>query len=126
MQGLNSPGAPDCIYLEAPCGNVAAETAHVYFSKGDNISVVFQKNLDHFYSQSPGQFIVSLAQLSDAPQFEKVLTIPDDKQPSLTLYTPNITLPSTLSGPVVLQVVYVTNNPQAPASFYQCADIRVI
>jgi hypothetical protein len=28
--------------------------------------------------------------------------------------------------PLVMQFVYKTNNPKAPAAFYQCADIQVL
>ena len=36
---------------------------------------------------------MALAALSDEPKFETLLSIPDDSEPSLTLYTPMIPIP---------------------------------
>lgn len=30
-----------------------------------------------------------------------------------------------MTGDLILQVTYVTKNPQAPVAFYQCSDITV-
>ena len=50
--------------------------------------------------------------------------LPDTNATSLSLYKVSLPCPSnTPAGNYVLQVVYNTNNPEAPV---QCADVKVV
>lgn len=62
------------------------------FTHSTNFTVVFQKNLDHWYSAAPGNFTVSLAQDVNG-QLEAVAVIPDTSAPSLTYYVAEFALP---------------------------------
>ena len=42
---------------------------------------------------------------------------------SLSLYTATVKFSERISQRGILQVVYNTNNPAAPAQFVQCADL---
>jgi hypothetical protein len=92
---------------------------------GVPVNIVFQKNLDHFNSASPGNFMVSIGK-TDTGSMSMLYKVDDSNTKSLHLYIPNITIPDSFKGDnAVLQVMYNTNNPNAPATFYQCADIYV-
>lgn len=58
--------------------------------------------------------------------FDDLAVIPDAGEPSLNLYTKDIRIPDKARGQYIIQVDYRTNNQQAPAHFYQCADVFVI
>ncbi|XP_070534912.1 uncharacterized protein [Ptychodera flava] len=123
MQGLNTPGADDCILLTGPCGgrnSTGAPSQGVRL--GSQYTVTFQKNLDHFNSTTPGKFTIGM---SDPTQqtFQQLSMVPDDSQPSLSLYSVNVTIPGVVYTHGVIQVQYQTNNPAAPPVFYQCADV---
>ncbi|KAK3804465.1 hypothetical protein RRG08_058587 [Elysia crispata] len=125
MVGINKAGAADCILLKEPCGGRDERTSPVSLMPGERFVLTFQKNLDHFNKTSPGYFSVSLVE-ADRPHGEshEILKMADTSDPSLTLYSANITMPH-MPGHMVLQARYVTNNPQAPPIFYQCADVHV-
>ncbi|KAJ8302613.1 hypothetical protein KUTeg_019009 [Tegillarca granosa] len=126
MNGLNTAGSDDCILTSAPCGGrERKERSGEGFAAGENVTVTFQKNLDHFNSQSPGYFTVSLG--SPSGQLQELARIPDGGEKSLHLYSMNVTLPREPQAEAghFMQVVYHTNNPQAPPNFYQCADIVI-
>jgi len=118
-------GSNDCALVDGPCGKRDAAPPKVLAQAGSNFTFVFQKNLDHFYSSNPGNFTISWAPTLDGA-FKTIGTISDDKQPSLTFYTFTFTLPTTVSRHGVMQVVYYTNNPNAPSAFYQCADFAIV
>jgi hypothetical protein len=101
-----------------PRGQIVAVVA------GEKSQVVLQKNLDHYYATTPGNFSVYLWDAAGKSQL--LASIPDDPSPSMTLYPVTVTLPSTVpAGNYTLQSVYYTNNPGAPADFFQCADVVV-
>jgi len=54
--------------------------------------------------------------------FQLIAVIPDTNTPALTYYTLQAEVPNVIIKHGVVQVVYNTNNPNAPPSFYQCAD----
>ncbi|XP_065897850.1 uncharacterized protein [Dysidea avara] len=123
MNGINTAGANDCILLDGPCGGRKAMNPVVIVQAGEPFYVVFQKNLDHFNSTSPGKFVVSIGANSAEPSFQQVGMIADSNTTSLHLYTLNVTFPKMSTDHAVVQVTYVTNNPKAPPVFYQCADV---
>ncbi|KAH3855353.1 uncharacterized protein LOC127871003 [Dreissena polymorpha] len=122
IMGLDKEGADDCILLNGPCGGRMMEEPMTMFKSGGNFTVIIQKNLDHWAKATPGFFGINLMHGSAT---RTLTTVPDMGEPSLTLYTAMGQIPMGFTGPAVLQVTYVTKNPQAPAVFYQCADILI-
>lgn len=125
MNGINTAGSNDCILLDNPCGNRPAMKPTVGIVAGDVFEVVFQKNLDHYNKTNPGMFVVSIGENSADPKFQEIAMVQDSGTPSLHVYQLNVTFPKMMSDGAVVQVKYVTNNAQAPAVFYQCADIML-
>ncbi|KAL3858565.1 hypothetical protein ACJMK2_008883 [Sinanodonta woodiana] len=121
--GINKPGAADCLLLTAPCGGRSKDKAGVTLTGGQSFTVVFQKNLDHWIKATPGNFVISFGM--EGGQLTTLATVMDNGEPSLTLYETVVTIPM-MKGNFILQVTYNPNNPQAPAHFYQCADVHVI
>ncbi|GFR63064.1 hypothetical protein ElyMa_005474000 [Elysia marginata] len=119
-------GADDCLLLEAPCGGRDMADHPVSLLAGQQLIVRFQKNLDHTFKDIPGYFTVSLFEADNKGNGGKeILKITDTSNASLTLYSAKITVPDTMCGHVIVQVRYVTNNPNAGPVFYQCADVIV-
>ncbi|XP_060062690.1 uncharacterized protein LOC132543226 [Ylistrum balloti] len=127
MVGINKAGATDCILTTARCGGRPAEKPIMGLKMGSNFTVTFQKNLDHYDKATPGAFHVAIGQERQGTQMTNLVSIPDAGEPSLTLYSVNVTIPTGLVSRqlYVLQTAYVTNNKDAPAVFYQCADIII-
>ncbi|XP_077980598.1 uncharacterized protein LOC144435835 [Glandiceps talaboti] len=125
MQGLNKAGSDDCILTNGPCGGRMKMTPQQGVRLNANYTVTWQKNLDHYNQAMPGQFIVSIGGNDSSQQeFIQLHKQADDSQPSLTLYSFNVTMPKSVPYMVgVIQIQYVTDNPQAPAVFYQCSDV---
>lgn len=120
--GLNKAGSPDCLLINPMCGNRSAGHS-ILIEAGTNFTVTFQKNLDHWLKKTPGHFIISLI---EGKAETKLAEIPDMGEPSLTLYSKNVTMPHMpLNKSLILQVVYVTMNHDAPPVFYQCSDIEL-
>ncbi|KAL3858566.1 hypothetical protein ACJMK2_008885 [Sinanodonta woodiana] len=120
--GINKAGATDCLLMTAPCGGRMKGTG-ITLTGGQRYTVVFQKNLDHWTKATPGNFVISFGM--ESGQLTSLATVPDHGEPSLTLYEQEVTIPM-MKGNFILQVTYNPNNPQAPAHFYQCADVNVI
>jgi len=126
MDGTNKKGASDCALVSpGPCGGRAVESPVLIAKAGTNFTVVFQKNLDHWYSDEPGNFTVSLA-TSVGGDFDELATVADSAAPSLSFFLAEVALPLTAVKHGVLQVVYYPNNPAAPDTFYQCADFSIM
>ncbi|GFS20983.1 hypothetical protein ElyMa_005071000 [Elysia marginata] len=125
MMGINKASAADCILLKEPCGGRDERGYPVALMPDERFVVTFQKNLDHFNKTKPGYFSLTLME-ADRPKAEgkEILRMADTSDPSLTLYSANVTVPR-MPGHLILQARYVTNNPQAPPVFYQCADVHV-
>eukprot|EP00028_Trichosphaerium_sp_Am-I-7-wt_P014963 CAMPEP_0168511774 /NCGR_PEP_ID=MMETSP0405-20121227/2361_1 /TAXON_ID=498012 /ORGANISM="Trichosphaerium sp, Strain Am-I-7 wt" /LENGTH=128 /DNA_ID=CAMNT_0008530067 /DNA_START=124 /DNA_END=510 /DNA_ORIENTATION=+ len=124
MENLNAPASKDCVLLAGPCGGRAAANPTVAFAAGKNASIVFQKNLNHWTAGSPGMFEITYNVAGDK-DVTVLKTIPDTNSPSLTLYVEEVVIPNRISTHSVIGVQYITKNPNAPAVFYQCADVRV-
>jgi hypothetical protein len=77
-------------------------------SAGESYFVTFQKNLNHFDVSHPGYFAISfLANITeDGMCNDAVLLakVPDTSDPSLTLYTVKVIMPTTPTDHGVLQV----------------------
>ncbi|KAI8495529.1 hypothetical protein Bbelb_265010 [Branchiostoma belcheri] len=128
MVGINKPGADDCALVTGPCGGrMPMPHTGIALMAGENFTVTLQKNLDHYTASSPGMFTINLRE-GEQGEFKQLGMIKDMGEPSLSLYSTNITIPMHPMGHgmATLQAVYVTKNPQAPAMFYECADIHIM
>eukprot|EP00483_Globobulimina_turgida_P009421 UN09440 len=121
---LSKAGADECGITAAPCGSVPATNVNAVIMS-EMVTVVMEKNLDHFISSSPGNFTVSLWTVGG--EFVRVLgVVTDDARPSGSLYQVRVSVPHEGGQTkVIIQAVYYTNNPNAPAAFYQCADLEI-
>ena len=125
ISGLNKPGSNDCMLLKYPCGGRPAGKHSEILRVGQNFTVIFQKNLNHYTAASPGGFSIYLGD-EQGGMFKTLAQINDMNEPDLHLYTVDVTIPSfKLKKQLFLQTVYVTNNPKAPAAFYQCSDVMI-
>ncbi len=75
-----------------------------------------------FLSQSFLTLSKSWAEHSDFP-FQAIGSTPDTDAPSLSFYVVEAVLPNKPDRHGIVQVVYYTNNPEAPPAFYQCGDM---
>ncbi|KAK6167607.1 hypothetical protein SNE40_021592 [Patella caerulea] len=125
LMGFNKAGANDCFLVKSPCGGRPKSDNVITLRSMQNLTVVIQKNLDHWAKATPGQFKFNIAQ-PDGSGIQTLGMIPDMGEPSLTLYALNVTIPSSSAGNYILQTEYVTKNAQAPPVFYQCADIMIM
>ncbi|ESO98270.1 hypothetical protein LOTGIDRAFT_203715 [Lottia gigantea] len=123
LVGFNKKGADDCFLIKGPCGKRPISSNPILLRGNQNFTVVFQKNLDHWAQATPGMFTISFGPVD---QTNVIATIPDMGEPSLTLYAINITIPTLTTGSYVIQTQYVTKNPQAPPTFYQCGDVTLV
>ncbi|XP_013418336.1 uncharacterized protein LOC106179310 [Lingula anatina] len=128
MLGLNKAASPDCLRLTPPCGGVKPVEPNMMIRDGMNYTVTFQKNLDHYLNTSPGHFDIAIGTMAVSPNENDTIIdlvrIMDRGEPSLHLYTINVTIPRNEHGHKLryIQVRYTTMNPSAPAVFYQCGD----
>eukprot|EP01084_Bolivina_argentea_P221923 375744_1 len=120
----NTKGADPCALTTPPCGGVNGSNSEVTsFLNGERISIVMQKNLDHFVSTSPGNFTVHLHHPNATVQ--RLGVIMDDADPTFSIYQVDGKIPTVDEGRYMIQAIYHTNNPNAPAAFYQCADVFI-
>ncbi|KAK3086205.1 hypothetical protein FSP39_015165 [Pinctada imbricata] len=127
MSGLNTPAASNCFLLNGPCGG-RQEGSPTYYHVGDNMTVIFMKNFDHYNPATPGDFVITL--MASDRSIPKILAYHiDGGEKAPYIYT--ITIPvshfqSHLKPEIhyVIQVTYAPNNPKAPKKFYQCANVR--
>jgi hypothetical protein len=49
----------------------------------------------------------------------------DTNHGSMEMYKLEYKVPDVAPGSYIVQSIYYTNNPQAPAAFYQCADVQI-
>jgi len=113
-------GLGEVLGHHAPCGDMPVGNPVAELYAGQNYSLVFQKNENHFYASNPGSFSVNYWQGGEPTL---LATIPDTNTPWSYVYTLDVSMPST-SGLGWLQVVYATNNPAVKnTNFYQCSDI---
>ncbi|XP_070209571.1 uncharacterized protein [Littorina saxatilis] len=117
LNDINKAGSDSCILLDGPCGKVTPSVSKLFLQGGANLTVVFQKNLDHFNSVSPGYWSVSIGDEANNGTFKELYRTADTSIPSLSLLTAVITVPEpvgTKGEHMVLQTQYVTKNPKAP------------
>ena len=124
MIGFDKPGADNCFLTQGRCGGRTSAGVKMAVKKGENMMVHFQKNLDHFDKSTPGMFQILMGKETAGTRLTPLASVPDTDAPSLTIYDVNVTIPTSfVSGEIyIMQVTYLTKNPQAPAEFYQCSD----
>ncbi|XP_048755164.2 uncharacterized protein LOC125666086 [Ostrea edulis] len=122
MDGINKPGATDCLLLTGPCGGRSRGSTATKVTAGQKLRVTFQKNLDH-WDHTPGDFKIKIG--DESGHLQTLATIRDHGEASLYVYSQEVTVPTGLPAQSVLQVTYETKNTNAPAVFYQCSDIIV-
>eukprot|EP01121_Diplochlamys_sp_Union-15-3_P000395 TRINITY_DN1036_c0_g1_i1.p1 TRINITY_DN1036_c0_g1~~TRINITY_DN1036_c0_g1_i1.p1 ORF type:complete len:154 (+),score=40.38 TRINITY_DN1036_c0_g1_i1:41-502(+) len=122
IDNINKPLDPECFFLDGPCGSSPATTPTVEYNGGENVTIIFQKNENHWNSTNPGSFNIAVQTSANGP-FQQIWTIPDENTPHLTLYSASVIIPAVNTPAAVLQVTYVTNSKIG--TFYQCADIAV-
>eukprot|EP01121_Diplochlamys_sp_Union-15-3_P016902 TRINITY_DN584_c0_g1_i2.p1 TRINITY_DN584_c0_g1~~TRINITY_DN584_c0_g1_i2.p1 ORF type:complete len:165 (-),score=36.96 TRINITY_DN584_c0_g1_i2:59-520(-) len=117
---LNTAGSVDCGLFTAPCGGRPQQTPDILLPAGGNVTIVFQKNLNHYQANNPGKFRITYEKPGQHGSFKLLKEIPDTDSPSLTLYSETVTLPTTPSDHALIGVQYISNGPP---EFYQCSDI---
>ncbi|XP_061162296.1 uncharacterized protein LOC133171545 [Saccostrea echinata] len=122
MDGIDKAGATDCLLLSGPCGGRARGSTGTKVTAGQKLRVTFQKNLDH-WNHTPGDFKIKIG--DESGHLQTLSTIRDHGEPSLYVYTTEVTVPTGLPAQSVLQVIYETKNSNAPAAFYQCSDLII-
>ena len=128
MQGSNVTGADICFQVTAPCGNAPTAGSPVAaYVAGSSNAISVMKNMDHYAGAGlAGNITVNLWGSTPSPLFlgaiaDSYVTAP------INMYTVQVTIPqNTVPGSYVLQVVYATDNSDAPAAFYTCSDITVV
>merc|ERR1719245_1551956 len=121
---LSTPGAAECGRTTGPCGGVSNGILNALIMS-ETSTIVLEKNLDHFNKDKAGNFTVSL--WSDKGEFIRTLgSVMDDARPSGSIYQVPVPVPHEGGeSKFIIQAVYYTNNPNAPAAFYQCADVEI-
>mmetsp|Transcript_35456 Transcript_35456/g.56837 ORF Transcript_35456/g.56837 Transcript_35456/m.56837 type:complete len:160 (-) Transcript_35456:159-638(-) len=121
---LGQQGAAACGMTSEPCGtaNKAFINAAIM---SETMTFVMQKNLDHYNSAKPGNFSINL--WTAGGEFVRTLgSVADDARASGSLYQVQAPIPHEGGASTFLiQAVYYTNNANAPAAFYQCADLEI-
>ncbi|XP_069112494.1 uncharacterized protein [Argopecten irradians] len=126
MGNLNKAGSGDCLLTAPRCGNRPRGMPVMGLQRGQNFTVSIQKNLDHYVKDTPGSFTISIGSERGGTKLDVLATIPDGGEPSLTIYSVNVTIPRDLEmREYIIHSAYITNNPQAPPEFFQCSDVMI-
>jgi len=136
MNNINQVLAPDCALdkISRPpgtydnyCGGRAAETPAVTYTPNTIITVVFQKNNNHFTATTLSSFKVFLLSSTDAAANRQQLhSVNDSNTPELSLYVQSVQLPNVQNPHAVLQVIYDAPWNNTDYVYYQCADIAIL
>ena len=71
----------------------------------------------------PGSFAVYL--WDKAGTSTRLNEIPDTAQPTMTVYTVDVTIPRVPLGNYTVQAIYTTHSPVHPF-FYTCSDVTIL
>lgn len=103
---FNTEGSEACYLIKGPCGGVNASDSTVReYIAGETMTVTFQKNLNHFYESSPGNFTVRLFASERAEEAEYFGSTADTSSSSLSIYEVTGVIGSGIGGWHVLQVM---------------------
>eukprot|EP01111_Echinosteliopsis_oligospora_P006882 TRINITY_DN2131_c0_g1_i1.p1 TRINITY_DN2131_c0_g1~~TRINITY_DN2131_c0_g1_i1.p1 ORF type:complete len:161 (+),score=32.50 TRINITY_DN2131_c0_g1_i1:13-495(+) len=123
---LNTPASKDCFLITEPCGGkTEGRQEWIVPPGGRDMVVTFQKNENHWTSEYPGTFNISVS--IEGGEFMPIYSFEDTNTPALSLYTYSI--PESYWNPwvlrfAVMQVAYYA--PSINVTFYQCADLSLI
>eukprot|EP00013_Stygamoeba_regulata_P022455 CAMPEP_0177652112 /NCGR_PEP_ID=MMETSP0447-20121125/12930_1 /TAXON_ID=0 /ORGANISM="Stygamoeba regulata, Strain BSH-02190019" /LENGTH=155 /DNA_ID=CAMNT_0019155283 /DNA_START=43 /DNA_END=510 /DNA_ORIENTATION=+ len=119
---IDSPGSQSCFLVKGPCGGFDQPGANPTVFSG-KIFLAIEKNLNHWNSADPGNFEVSLINGNTTTQ---ILQFSDTDETAPFVYYMMAGVPENFpKGAATLQVIYNTNNPNAPAQFFQCSDVQL-
>jgi len=116
---------PRCKLLDGPCGGFNPEfPPMISYHAGENITLVFQKNFNHYRPGVGSEFVVSFSPNSEPNlNLTVLMTIPDTSAPDLSIYSSYLVMPPLFAQRGVLQVKY---DPKNGDVFYACADVLVL
>jgi len=125
LYDINTQASNSCKLFNAPCGFNTPGNPVISVKAGEEYTVVFQKNENHWTQQNRGNFSINFAS-SPTGSFKMLAVVEDTNTPSLTVFTANVTIPmlSSSAAQAVLQFIYDTDG--GPPNFYQCADIAIV
>eukprot|EP01090_Pellita_catalonica_P011046 TRINITY_DN22527_c0_g1_i1.p1 TRINITY_DN22527_c0_g1~~TRINITY_DN22527_c0_g1_i1.p1 ORF type:complete len:173 (-),score=20.82 TRINITY_DN22527_c0_g1_i1:19-537(-) len=135
---VSSAGNMACYRPYAECGKMPAGEPTANYIGGSKIDIFFQQNYNHYWVGNPGHLDAHLILQTPVTNSSHFLplgkAIPDWPANNMATQT-NFTIPATLPDidcpKCVIQVRYVSNNPDEKVSnnpnaiFYQCADIAI-
>jgi len=116
---LTKVGSHDCYGIHSPCNN-RSQQASQPLKTNANVSIVFQKNQNHYWATEPGMFEINY-QADGSTDWVNLKTIPDTNTPSGTMYTIDLFLNFKPAAHAILQAVYIAHGPVP--HFYSCADV---
>lgn len=115
------PGDDACLQTRM-CGKESGKT-YTEYTKGTEIEVTYQKNINKYNPKDVGVFQIWFAQ-HPGSEMQLMGMYPDDDTPDLTDYTRKITLPDKTSEDAVIMVEYDPHDG-SNLVFYQCSDIQI-
>eukprot|EP00992_Anisonema_acinus_P003690 TRINITY_DN13691_c0_g1_i1.p2 TRINITY_DN13691_c0_g1~~TRINITY_DN13691_c0_g1_i1.p2 ORF type:complete len:157 (+),score=42.76 TRINITY_DN13691_c0_g1_i1:49-519(+) len=126
-QGSDSPGAKVCFQTTGPCGTEHSGLPMLRVKANSVVHISILKNLNHLNAEAPGNFTLRGWPLGHEAEPGPLVGFFSDysNAPMQTFNTSVLVPQGTPAGRYVLQAVYNTNNPQAPAAFYQCSDVLI-
>jgi len=122
---LFNSGDPRCKLLNGPCGGFTPEfPPMISYHAGENVTFVFQKNVDHYRPGVGSEFVISFSAQSEPNlNLTEIMRIPDTDAPAMSIYSTYLVMPPLFAQRGVLQVVY---DPKNGDVFYACADVLVL
>lgn len=112
-----------CYWQNGPCGQTTPSKNKLYLRAGQQFTVVVQNNLGHYNAGNPGYWSVSIGK--EGGTLKELRRTKDTDAPNLAVFSTTVTIPEETGEDMIIQTKYITNNPNAPPEFYQCADVVV-
>jgi len=98
--GINQIASNECFQTTGPCGSFPQAPPNIFYASSENISVIFQKNLNHWDASKPGNFTINFS--PDGNAWHNLAVMPDNNDGSLTIFALNVTLPNMKSAKSIL------------------------
>eukprot|EP01033_Poteriospumella_lacustris_P004845 gene4845-3474_t len=132
---IDTPGESLCYLKEGPCGGVPSASPITKLTGGQEFSIAFQQNLNHFYIENPGRLVADFAEKADPAEEDfTALGLPVADYNAMneitqTNFTIKVQIPNVECKHCVIRLRYVSQNPtenDRGMTFYQCADVKVV
>jgi len=132
ITNINQAGDKECYLVNtatnAPiCGSdspIKPEIPKLVLEGGSMVTFVWQKNLNHWVANVPGNFTVFLIDELFPEMITTLASIPDTNTPALTIYSTTVQLPR---YPVLHGYVGVTYyGAEVGVTFFQCSDVVIV